>query len=258
LIVDDHGNRLSLPPEGIVLSSTLAGILGVVPGDNLNVEVLEGKRPVRRIVLAATVDELLGTNAYMNIYALNRLMHEDHSISGSLMQVDAGKQEQLYQRLKQLPAVAAVSIKAATVNSFRDTISRSMTLSIGTLIIFASVIAVGMIYNGARITLSERSRELATLRILGFTRREITFILLGEQAFITMVALPFGLFAGYALCAILAIRLQTELYRMPLVVQPESYAFAFLIVFFAAVASGILVSRRVARLDIVSVLKAGE
>jgi len=258
LIVDDHGNRLSLPPEGIVLSSTLAGILGVVPGDNLNVEVLEGKRPVRRIVLAATVDELLGTNAYMNIYALNRLMHEDHSISGSLMQVDAGKQEQLYQRLKQLPAVAAVSIKAATVDSFRETISRSMTLSIGTLIIFASVIAVGMIYNGARITLSERSRELATLRILGFTRREITFILLGEQAFITMVALPFGFVAGYALCAILALRLQTELYRMPLVVQPASYALAFLIVLFAAVASGILVSRRVASLDIVSVLKAGE
>jgi len=185
-------------------------------------------------------------------------MHEDHSISGSLMQIDAGKQEQLYQRLKQLPAVAAVSIKAAAVNSFKETISRSMTLSIGTLIIFASVIAVGMIYNGARITLSERSRELATLRILGFTRREITFILLGEQALLTMVALPFGFVAGYALCAILAIRLQTELYRMPLVVQPASYGLAFLIVLFAAIASGTLVSRRVASLDIVSVLKAGD
>ncbi len=258
LIVDDHGNQLSLPLEGIVLSSTLAGLLGVVPGDRLSVEVLEGKRPVRSIVVAATVDELLGTNAYMNLCALNRLMHEDHSISGSLMQVDAGKQEQLYQRLKQLPAVAAVSIKAAAVNSFKETISRSMTLSIGTLIIFASVIAAGMIYNGARITLSERSRELATLRILGFTRREITFILLGEQALLTMVALPFGFVAGYALCAILAIRLQTELYRMPLVVQPASYGLAFLIVLFAAIASGTLVSRRVASLDIVSVLKAGD
>jgi putative ABC transport system permease protein len=258
LIVDDHGNQLSLPLEGIVLSSTLAGLLGVVPGDRLSVEVLEGKRPVRSIVVAATVDELLGTNAYMNLYALNRLMHEDHSISGSLMQVDAGKQEQLYQRLKQLPAVAAVSIKAAAVNSFKETISRSMTLSIGTLIIFASVIAAGMIYNGARISLSERSRELATLRILGFTRREITFILLGEQALLTMVALPFGFVAGYALCAILAIRLQTELYRMPLVVQPASYGLAFLIVLFAAIASGTLVSRRVASLDIVSVLKAGD
>lgn len=258
LIVDEHGNHLSLPPEGIVLNSTLAKILGVVPGDSLSVEVLEGKRPVRSIVLAATVDEMLGINAYMNIHALNRLMHEDHSISGSLLQVDAGRQQELYLRLKQLPAVAVVSIKAAAVNSFKETISRSMTLSIGTLIVFASVIAVGMIYNGARIALSERSRELATLRILGFTRREITFILLGEQAFITVIALPLGFAAGYALCAVLAIRLQSELYRMPLVVQPASYALAFLIVLFAAVASGILVSRRVANLDIVSVLKAGE
>lgn len=258
LIVDEHGNHLSLPAEGIVLSSTLAKILGVVPGDRLHVEVLEGKRPVRSIVLAATVDEMLGINAYMNIHALNRLMHEDHSISGSLLQVDADRQQELYQRLKQLPAVAAVSIKAAAVNSFKETISRSMTLSIGMLIVFASIIAVGMIYNGARIALSERSRELATLRILGFTRREITFILLGEQAFITVIALPFGFAAGYALCAVLAIRLQSELYRMPLVVQPASYALAFLIVLFAAVASGILVSRRVASLDIVSVLKAGE
>ena len=258
LIVDEHGNSLSLPPEGIVLSSTLAEILGVVPGDNLSVEVLEGKRPVRSIVVVATVDEMLGINAYMNIHALNRLMSEDHSISGSLMQVDAHRQQELYERLKRLPAVAAVSIKSAAVNSFKETISRSMTLSIGTLIVFASVIAIGMIYNGARIALSERSRELATLRILGFTRREITFILLGEQAVLTVVAMPFGFFAGYALCAILAIRLRTELYRMPLVVQPESYAYAFLIVLFAAAASGILVGRRVAGLDIVSVLKAGE
>ncbi len=257
-IVDGTGNTLSLPPEGIVLSSTLAGILGVVPGDSINVEVLEGRRPARTIAVAATVDELLGTNAYMNIHALNRLMQEDGSISGSLMQVDGEKQQELYQRLKQLPAVAAVSIKAAAVDSFRETINRSMTLSIGTLIVFASVIAIGMIYNGARISLSERSRELATLRILGFTRREITLILLGEQAFITLAALPFGFAAGYVVCAILTFHLQTELYRMPLVVQPASYAWAFVIVFLAAVASGILVSRRVAGMDIVSVLKAGE
>jgi putative ABC transport system permease protein len=164
----------------------------------------------------------------------------------------------LYQTLKHLPAVSAVSIKAAAVSSFEDTISRSMTLSIGILIVFASIIAMGMIYNGARVSLSERSRELATLRILGFTRQEITFILLGEQAFITTASLPLGFAAGYGLCAFLAARLQTDLYRMPLVVEPTSYAWAFLIVLFAAAMSGILVSRRVAGLDVVSVLKTRE
>ncbi|MHB1023998.1 MAG: ABC transporter permease, partial [Acidobacteriaceae bacterium] len=257
-IVDQEGNRMSLPPNGIVLSSALAKILHVAPGQRLTVEVLEGRRPIRNILLAGTVDELLGTNAYMDLHALNRLMQEDHSISGALLQVDSGKEQQLYQQLKQLPAVAAVSIKEAAVDSFKETIDRSMSISIGTLMIFASIIAIGMIYNGARIALSERARELATLRILGFTRREITFILLGEQAIITTVALPFGFVAGYGLCAVLAARLQTELYRMPLVVQDTSYAWAFLIVLFATIASGILVSLRIAELDIVSVLKAGE
>ncbi len=258
VIVDEHGNHLSLPPNGVVLSTTLADILGVVPGQTLRVEVLEGKRPVRNILVAGTIDEMLGTNAYMGIHALNRMMQEDHSISGALLQVDASKEHNLYRKLKQLPAVAAVSIKAAALESFKDTINRSMALSLGALTVFASVIAIGMIYNGARIALSERSNELSTLRILGFTHHEVTFILLGEQAIITAVALPFGFLAGYGLCALLAHGLRTELYRMPLIVRTTSYAWAFLLVLFAAIASGILVSRRVAQMDIVAVLKARE
>ncbi len=258
LIVDQDGRRIPMPPDGVLISSTLADLLHVAPGDKVTVEVLEGRRAVHELLIAGTVDDLLGANAYMNLDALNRMMQEGGSISGALLQVDSGQQQKLYQQLKRLPAIAAVSIKSAVVSSFKDTIDRSMTLSLGTLMIFACVIAIGMIYNGARIALSERGRELATLRVLGFTRNEITFILLGEQAILTLVALPFGFAAGYGLCAVLAASLRTELYRMPLVVRPSSYAWAFLIVLFAAVASGILVSRRIARLDIVSVLKARE
>ena len=208
--------------------------------------------------LQQTVDELLGTSVYMNIRELNRLLHEDQSISGALLQVDALKQDQLYRTLKGLPAVAAVSIKSAALTSFNETINRSMTLSIGTLIVFASVLAMGMIYNGARIALAERANELATLRILGFTRQEVTFILLGEQAVLTAAALPFGFAAGYGLCAWLSIRLETELYRMPLIVTGSSYAWAFMIVLCSACVSAFLVSRRLAKLDIVSVLKSRE
>lgn len=258
LIVDQNGNRIPIPPNGILISSTLATLLHVAPGQKLSVQLLEGRRTVHELLLTGTVDDVLGTSAYMNLYALNRMMEEGHSVSGALLQVDPDKEKNLYLQLKRLPAVAAVSVKNAVVTSFKETIDRSMNLSIGTLMVFASVIAMGMIDNGARIALSERARELATLRVLGFTQREITFILLGEQALITLAALPFGFVAGYALCAVLVARLQTELYRMPLVVRPASYAWAFLIVLFAAVASGILVSRRIARLDMVSVLKARE
>jgi putative ABC transport system permease protein len=133
-----------------------------------------------------------------------------------------------------------------------------MVLSIGTLIVFACVIAMGMIYNGARIALSERANELATLRILGFTRQEITVILLGEQAILTAIALPFGFAAGYGLCAVLSLRMQTELYRMPLVVDSSSYAWAFLIILGCAGLSAVLIRRRLAELDIIAVLKSRE
>ena len=256
--VNQDGTPVPIPPDGVMISSTLARTLHISPGQMLTVEMLEGRRPVHQVMLVATVDELLGTSAYMDMHALNRLMQEDHSISGALLQVDADKQQSLYAELKTLPAIAAVSIKETVVSSFQDTIQKSMSLSLGTLMVFASVIAIGMIYNGARIALSERARELATLRVLGFTQREITFILLAEQAIITLAALPFGFAAGYALCAVLAALLQTELYRIPLIVRPSSYAWAFLIVLSAAVASGILIRRRIAKLEIVSVIKAGE
>ena len=175
-----------------------------------------------------------------------------------MLQVDRAERPRLYGYMKRLPSVAAASIKASSMASFKDTLQRSMMLSLGTLIVFASVIAVGMVYNGARVALSERSRELATLRILGFTKEEITFILLAEQVCITAAALPLGFVAGYELCYLLSAKLQTELYRLPLVVNGSTYAWAFLIVFCATIASAALIRRKIESLDIISVLKAGE
>jgi putative ABC transport system permease protein len=258
VIISKDGTSIPIPPSGVLLTSTLADMIGVVPGQELTVEVLDGKRPVRRVVVAATAEEMLGTAAYMDIGALHRMLQEGENISGALVQVDAKYIDELYQTLKCTPGVAAVSIKAASLESFKDTINRSMSLSIGTLIIFASVIAMGMIYNGARITLSERANELATLRILGFTHQEITVILLGEQALLTILAIPFGFATGYGLCAWLTLGRQTELYRMPLIITSSSYAWAFLIVFFSAAISALLIRRRLATLDIVAVLKSRE
>jgi putative ABC transport system permease protein len=258
LIIDQSGNSVPIPRDGILLTSMLAELLGVAAGQDVSVEVLDGKRPVRQVIVAATANEMLGMSAYMDLVALNRMLQEGESISGSLLQIDSGKQDELYRTLKSIPAVASVSIKSAALASFKDTINRSMTLSIGTLVVFASVIAMGMIYNGARIALSERANELATLRILGFTRREITFILLGEQAILTALALPFGFAAGYGLCGWLSAKLQTELYRMPLIITSSSYAWAFVIVLFSAIVSGLLIGRRIAKLDIIAVLKARE
>ena len=182
-IVSRDFQPVTLPEDGVVLNSKLAEILAVRPGQSITIEVLEGERPVRDVLVVATVDELVGLSAYMDLRALNRLMQEAKTTNGAFMMVDSPAIPKLYAQLKQTPAVSAVSIPEAALASFNETIARTINVSTGILIGFAVIIAFGMVYNGARIALSERGHELASLRVLGFTRGEIGFMLLGEQAF---------------------------------------------------------------------------
>ena len=257
-IVGADYQSVSPPPDGLLLTKKLADLLGVMPGQIVTVEVLEGKRQVRRIPVAATVDELIGLSAYMNIEALNRLVDEGASSSGAFMMVDEPSIPRLYARLKQTPAVSAVSIPQAALASFKDTIARTINTSTAILIGFSVVIALGMVYNGARIALSERGHELASLRVLGFTRSEIAFILLGEQAILTLVAIPLGFALGYGIAGLITIAIDTELVRFPLFISPRSYSLAFVVVAASAFLSGYLVRWRLRHLDLVAVLKTRE
>jgi putative ABC transport system permease protein len=246
------------PREGVILTGKLADILRVAPGDRLTIEVLEGERPVRQVVVAGRVDELLGLSAYMDARALHRLLREQGSWSGAFLRVDATRADVLNAELKRMPAVAGASSRLAMLASFESTLARSFGIFTSVLVIFASVIACAMVYNAARIALSERGRELASLRVLGFTRGEIAGLLLGEQALLTLLALPVGFWIGRGLCAAIASAYQWELFRLPLVIGPRSYVFAALVIAIAALASGWIVRRRLDRLDLVAVLKTRE
>jgi putative ABC transport system permease protein len=224
----------------------------------VTVEVLEGRRPIQQVLVTATVDELIGLSAYMNIAALNRLMDEGQSSSGAFLMVDEPAIPRLYTQLKQTPAVNAVSIPQAALASFEDTIARTINTSTAILIGFSVIIALGMVYNGARIALSERGHELASLRVLGFTRREIAFILLGEQAVLTLVAIPWGFAVGYSIAGLITIAIDTELVRFPLYISARSYSIAFIVVAVSAFLSGVLVRWRLRHLDLVAVLKTRE
>lgn len=257
-VLDKKLDNVAVPQKGILLTSKLADLLDVKPGQVVTVEVLEGKRPVRELVVAGLADEMLGLSAYMQRDSLNQLMREGGTISGAFLKVDGKREAELYTLLKRTPGVGAVVIRQAALDSFRDTINRSLALTLTTLIVFASIIAIGMIYNAARIALAERANELASLRILGFTRREISVLLLGEQAVLTLLAIPLGYLLGYAVCALLAQRLQTELYRLPLLIKMATYAWSFIIVAVSAFFSGLLVQKKLNRLDLVAVLKSRE
>jgi putative ABC transport system permease protein len=249
---------VSVPPEGLVLGVKLAQILGVSPGDNITMEVLEGSRAVRDVPVAGVVDELLGLGAYMDARSLARVLREDNSISGAYVQLDTRRQAQLYDYLKRTPAVAGVVIRDAMQQSVQDTMDRSFTFFSAILTGFAGVIIVGMVYNSVRIALSERGNELASLRVLGFTTREITFILLGEQALLTLWAIPVGLAIGYGLCALLVPAFDREMFRLPLVVGKWSYIYPGTAALVAALFSGLVVARRVRHLDLIAVLKTRE
>ncbi len=257
-LIDQEENVVPLPPDGLLLSAKLAELLDARVGDLITVEVLEGERARREVPVAALITEFSGTNAYMNLRALTRMLREGPNLSGAFLAVDSRYQEQLYQALKETPDVAGVSIKSAALQSFEDTIAENLLRMRTFNVIFASIIACGVVYNSARISLSERSRELATLRVIGFTRQEISAILLGELTILTVVAIPLGMVMGYGFAAFAALGLDTELYRIPLVVERATYGFAGVVIVVATVVSGLMVRRQLDDLDLVQVLKSKE
>ncbi|HEX6975377.1 MAG TPA: FtsX-like permease family protein [Vicinamibacterales bacterium] len=257
-IVDVHGGVLALPPDGLVLSLKLAEVLGATIGDVVVVDVLDGRRPTRYVRVTGIVEEYMGTAAYMDIDALRRLADEGSSLSGAFLRVDSKQVDALYRRLKDTPMVAGVSLKRSAIESFQNTLADTFYVMIFFNLLFSSIIAGGVVYNAARVSLSERSRELASLRVLGFTRGEISFILLGELASVTLMAIPVGLIAGYLCAGIMVTAFETELYRFPLVVSVRTFAYAACSVLVAAAVSGLAVRRQLDHLDLVAVLKTRE
>ncbi|MGE5198698.1 MAG: ABC transporter permease, partial [Rhodospirillaceae bacterium] len=257
-IVSSPSRVVELPAGGLVLSAMLARVLGARPGDDVTVEVLEGARRSVRLRLAGVVDEYMGMNAYVDLGALHALMQEGDTLSGAYLQVDQAGARALYSTLKATPRVAGVLLKDAAVTSFNDTLADMMRQMLAVYVFFAGIIAFGVVYNNARISLAERSRELATLRVIGFSRGEVSYILLGELAVVTLVALPVGCLMGYAMAASMMSILETELWRLPFIILPRTYAFAVITSMGATIVSALIVRSRLDRLDLVAVLKLRE
>jgi putative ABC transport system permease protein len=257
-LIDIYRRRVPLPEEGLVLSRKLAELLAARVGDTLTVEILEGERPVREMAVVDLVDDFVGTTAYMSRPALNRLLREGPVISGAYLAADHAQMGVLYTKLKRAPTVSGVMVKEAALANFREAIAESLLIMRTINVVFACVIAFGVVYNSARIALAERSRELATLRVIGFTRGEVSRILLGELAVLTAAAIPVGLLLGRVFAGGAVAANDTELFRIPLVVEPSTYGLAALVTLTAALVSGLVVRRRIDELDLVSVLKTKE
>ena len=222
----------------------------------MRVEVLQDKRPVVDVPVIALLDDISGLNAYMDIEALNRLMREGPRMSGVMLTTDPLFLPAIYRQLKETPQVASVTIRQASVDSFKNTVAKNMMHMRTINLTFAIIIALGVVYNGARISLSERSRELATLRVIGFTRGEISTILLGEIGTITLLGIPFGLVMGYWFAWMLTFFLDQEVFRFPFVIANSTYGLAARTVLAASIVSALLVRRKLDDLDLIAVLKS--
>ncbi|MCW9045762.1 MAG: ABC transporter permease, partial [Alphaproteobacteria bacterium] len=257
-LLDTSLTPMVLPQEGLVISSKLGQMLGAKLGDRIAVEILEGRRPTLTLTVAGIVEEYIGYSAYMNIDALDKVLGDQATVTGGYLLIDPVQEKNLYQELKNTPGIAGVSLRSTVLGSFKKTMAENMLIMITFYIIFATMIAVGVVYNTARISLSERGRELASLRVLGFTRLEVSSILLGELALLTAFALPLGCFLGYGLAWLTVSAFDTELFRLPLWLTAQTYGKAMLIVAFSAVVSGLIVRHQVDRFDLVAVLKMRE
>ncbi|MFP4004639.1 MAG: ABC transporter permease [Alphaproteobacteria bacterium] len=256
--IDSDQQQIGLPGDGLLLSAKLAELLRLEPGETLVVDVLEDRQPRLTLEVAGTAETYVGTPAYMQLSALNRALREGSLVSGAHLAIDPAHKEEIYRLLKDMPLVAGVNLMRESEAAFRSLIEENINTFVYIVIGFASLIAVGVVYNGARIALAERRRELASLRVMGFTKTEVSYLLLGELALLTLVALPLGFVAGYGLSWYLTQAFSTELYQVPLVVNRAAYGFASAVVLVAAAVSGYLVQRDIGKLDLVSVLKTRE
>ena len=257
-LIDDKINPIELPKGGIMLSEKMAEMIGARPGDTVTLEVLEGSRPTREVVVTGLAREFLGTTPYMEIEALNRVMEEGNVISGVHVQADAKVVDKVYETLKGMPRVAGVTIKNTALTNFRKTMAETLLIMVMFQTVFATVIAFGVVYNAARLAVAERSRELASLRVLGFTRAEISGILLGELAILVVIAIPLGLILGHVAAYFIVQSFDTELFRIPFHLESSTYAKAVLVVAGAAIVSALIVRRKLDELDLIAVLKTKE
>jgi putative ABC transport system permease protein len=257
-LLDTGLKPIVLPSSGIVLTDQLGEMLGIREGDTLTVQVLEGNRPEFSVPVAALVSQYIGVSAYMELASLNRLMREGNAISGAYLAVDSRYLPEIFDKLKTMPRIAGTEMREKAITNFYETMGETILIFTFINTLLAGIIAFGVVYNSARIALSERSRELASLRVLGFTRGEISYILLGELSVLTLAAIPLGFLIGRGMCAYIAETLKTDLFRIPLVLEADTYAFAATVVLVSACLSGLIVRHRLDHLDLIAVLKSKE
>ena len=257
-LIDTSLQRIPLPEQGLVLDDMLADILGVQSGEHVWVEILEGRRQHLRLPVVRRIPGYAGLAAYMNLDTLNRTLGDSDLINSARLVVQDGKEKSVLRELDQHPQILGAEERSAGLAALYRMLEENLGIFSTVVLAMALTVNIGILYNTIRMSLSERSRELASLRVLGFRKSEISYILFGEIAILVLASIPVGLLCGYGLAALIAYGLQNELYRIPFIIYPSSYAYTALITLASAALSALAVYRRIHTLDLIEVLKTRE
>ncbi|SMO45288.1 ABC transporter permease [Fodinibius sediminis] len=257
-ILSSDEQQVSVPARGLLLTRKLGDILNVQRGDMITVHFMDGSRRSARIPVAGFVSQYIGLNGYMNIDELSKLLPEKRVISGAYLLIDRWQEEDITETIAESPHVGEIISKQKIIERFYESTAQTWLIMALFISLFAGATAFSVVYNNARISLSERSRELASLRVLGLTRGEISYILLGELAILVLLAIPLGFLIGWGLTYFIVWSMQTELYRIPMHISTATYTLAALIVILSALLSGFFIRYKINRLDLISVLKTRE
>jgi putative ABC transport system permease protein len=254
-VIDINLAPVALPETGLVVGEHVAKVLALRRGDLVEVEILQGRRGTRLIPVTDVIKSYFGLAAFMDLDALHEISDDGRRLSGANIAYDTLAQRELFAAIKSTPAVGSIGLQRQALARFRATLAQNQSYMVSVYVALAAIIAFGIVYNSARIQLSEHARELASLRVLGFTRAEVSRVLLAELALLTLLAIPVGCAIGYGFGWLLIDTFSSDLYRVPFIIERATYAKASLVVLAATAASAFVVRRRIDRLDLIAVLK---
>lgn len=257
-ILDKNHTPISLPESGLVVSERVAELLSIKRGDTIQVDILEGRRGTKNVTVTDIITSYFGLLAYMDFHALNRMLGDGPQVTGVHLAYDEAHTGDLFRAIKGLPAVSAIALQRISLTKFRETIGRNIAVSTTIYVVLSVIIAFGVVYNSARIQFSERAREFASLRVLGFTSTEVSRVLMTELAILVALAQPLGWAIGYGFARLVTKGFESDLYTIPFMIEQDTYAAASIVVLAAATVSAMLVRRRINQLDLVRALKTRE
>jgi putative ABC transport system permease protein len=257
-VLDNNENPIAIPENALVLSKGLAERLHVSVGDWVHINMLEGNRANTMLEVQGIVNDYVGMFAYTNILLINRILNEDHLINLAGITIDHQYINQLYKELKRIPKVSAITFNTSIVQTFNETFAKHVLVFTSILAGFAIVIAIAVVYNNAIIILAERSWELSTLRVLGFTEQEVSNILFYNIIFEVLFAIPMGIFFGYWISWSILELMQSDWFKIPFIIETRTYALSIIVILISSVVSLFIIKKRIQQLNLTAVLKVGD